>query len=36
MYGLFILGKNQKNLEDKIKLLTEAAEKHPNYVRLVN
>lgn len=36
MYAHFILGKNINNVDDRIKQLTIAAEKFPNYVRLVN
>lgn len=36
MYAHFILGKNTTNVDERIKLLTIAAEKYPKYVRLVN
>jgi tetratricopeptide (TPR) repeat protein len=36
MYAYFIIGKNEKDVDQRIKKLSDAAEKFPQYVRLSN
>jgi hypothetical protein len=36
MYAYFVIGKNEKDVDLRIKKLSDAAEKFPRYVRLVN
>lgn len=36
MYAEFIIARNQKSVEEKIDSLKKAAERHPEYVRIVN
>lgn len=36
MYAEFILARNQKSVDEKIESLKKAAERHPEYARIVN
>jgi hypothetical protein len=36
MYAEFILARNQKSVDEKIESLKKAAERHPEYVKIVN
>lgn len=36
MYALLIMARNEKNIDDRIQGLVKAAEKHPEYYRLLN
>lgn len=36
MYAMLILARNEKSLDDRIIGLTKAAERHPEYYRLMN
>ena len=36
MYAHFVLGKNEANVDERIKKLSSGAERFPQYVRMVN